>query len=1104
MIFPADERGAELQPHVKSLVHAVEPILNPRQVLRSPLSDESLTDLLFRYKEMVTSMEVRFRRGLAVRELKADLDSLKLLSDALDLPAVTACYHDICKLLVDHITEACGRARESFERGDFVETRCNFNRIDGLDSMEQHLAVVCPELRAREYVSLMKEMNEAVLMCFAHVSDSDTPLESAKIGLDKLKGIDNVLRSLLDPKARDKYRCAVEAVENRFKGDYEKAMEMISTDQISLQLDSLLMNIQLMPHFQEHFQDAPYYLDCVQLLQTKLNAAFHFITQQLDLQIQVATAPEIKGRLAMLSAASQLDIRHVPDAQAQYSSCLHRFDSKCNSLFACVDLAMSNQTYPVVDDNLGQLLLLLQVQDNAELGQRYSNKVHDIQVRLESEVSSIRCMLGVEKPRDQDYSSAIAKAHKFAEALKHLSKYLTSTLSVQFENEKDHIVAEIGALHEHVFTCAAQSLGLGTEPESHEDPKELAKSLIQIEFMLSIPLDFDNRLWEHRDEFRARLLQSFSDKCEWCHDQTKRVDNIAVVDEIQERLTLLEMYSKEFIKLSGRGDTLSFFFSSGNPSPSRSEINAASFQSPAASSASQMSEARTVVRQARTAASTVSRGVSMVRGILNFAGVSVGSEPAQHFDACCDAVEGPLSDSSRSFESVCAIEDLTRLLEMTLAQSFDNLRSRARELEATCLLQQQALKFEEVKHLFSLLLSFGRLEMLTQETFTERYKSAVSNARNMLTNISDTFDSLIRVEEMEKALEAVKTVRSMLVLKDDVPPVEEVYRRLNTEFQQKTSNFNATLNELLESKNFQKMARLLRGHGQLEHAVPTARHEFDSAQQQLAEFFKVRYESGWSSIQSIVPTKRLADHKLSELREVIKDFTDAGSVFEIFGVHNQFTEWQDMLNRSLRSKVAGIVQHAETCTRNLDFRGYDGCVCHLESLQVVALVADEISKNITEMDISMQRRIEGLEVELIAAIEKTEPRIMDKIFNGLKRGIELNNIAGKKLDEECDRLQTVLEDHLKELFAAIQRSLDDYEIREAHKNLDKLRILLVSEAAKGTIYNGDRVSKFVSEMDEIKQEILTPRLLTEDPEKISRCLEGFKEVDSRCSRRRTV
>ena len=55
----------------------------------------------------------------------------------------------------------------------------------------------------------------------------------------------------------------------------------------------------------------------------------------------------------------------------------------------------------------------------------------------------------------------------------------------------------------------------------------------------------------------------------------------------------------------------------------------------------------------------------------------------------------------------------------------------------------------------------------------------------------------------------------------------------------------------------------------------------------------------------------------------------------------------------------------------------------------------------------------------------------------------------------------------------------------------------MSEAVKGTQYNGDRLSKFVSEMDEIKQDILTPRLLTEDPEKISRCLEGFKEVDSR-------
>ena len=192
-----------------------------------------------------------------------------------------------------------------------------------------------------------------------------------------------------------------------------------------------------------------------------------------------------------------------------------------------------------------------------------------------------------------------------------------------------------------------------------------------------------------------------------------------------------------------------------------------------------------------------------------------------------------------------------------------------------------------------------------------------------------------------------------------------------------------------------------------------------------------------------------------------------------------------------------ISQHGETCIRNLDLKGFDTSICHLESLQLIQLVTEDIGILIEERTGEMFARIDGLPRELDAALERLEFRSVDKIFNGLKRGLELTTLAGKELDKEYENLQLSLELYLRTLCASIQRSLDVYEIREAHRNLERFRSLLVAEAVRGTEYNNDRLGKFQSEMDEIKQEILTPRLLTEDPERINLCLEGFKEVDHR-------
>ncbi len=61
----------------------------------------------------------------------------------------------------------------------------------------------------------------------------------------------------------------------------------------------------------------------------------------------------------------------------------------------------------------------------------------------------------------------------------------------------------------------------------------------------------------------------------------------------------------------------------------------------------------------------------------------------------------------------------------------------------------------------------------------------------MLPEQSTAFDCAIRVDAMEEALQVVNTVRSMLVLKDDVPPIEEVFSRANSVFLEKRRAISA-------------------------------------------------------------------------------------------------------------------------------------------------------------------------------------------------------------------------------------------------------------------------------------------------------------------------
>ena len=144
--------------------------------------------------------------------------------------------------------------------------------------------------------------------------------------------------------------------------------------------------------------------------------------------------------------------------------------------------------------------------------------------------------------------------------------------------------------------------------------------------------------------------------------------------------------------------------------------------------------------------------------------------------------------------------------------------------------------------------------------------------RKVLSECSDAFDIAIRSDRMENAVHLLATVRNMLVLAEHIESVEDVHRRLNAAFQQKTSQFAATVNSLLECKNIKELASLINRHRELQHELPTAQHEVDSATVQLADFFKLRLENTWTAIQSISSTTPLADQRLNEMSDVMKDF----------------------------------------------------------------------------------------------------------------------------------------------------------------------------------------------------------------------------------------
>ncbi len=206
MLCPADQLGADRLPQLKSLVLALTPITNARQVLNSPLSESSAKDLALSCKTLAAQMEARVRQHCSVKTFKDELDDLGMLSEALDLPEVVQMYQEICSLLANQITAACKQARESFAQRRFADTRHFIDLVDGFECLHAHYELASPDLRAREYVSLLHEIGLTVRQFLIEVSDPATPCDVLLDHLNQLQCIDQILKGQLETNQRNVYK----------------------------------------------------------------------------------------------------------------------------------------------------------------------------------------------------------------------------------------------------------------------------------------------------------------------------------------------------------------------------------------------------------------------------------------------------------------------------------------------------------------------------------------------------------------------------------------------------------------------------------------------------------------------------------------------------------------------------------------------------------------------------------------------------------------------------------------------------------------------------------------------------------------------------------
>ena len=259
LVSPADDLGAERLPKLRKIVHDMASIENVREVLNSPLSEKALLQLTVAAKAMMVSVEERIRKGEDIRTFSDDLDEFQLISNSLDVPAVSQNYGQLVRLVADHIVQHCEKALVALEDHKIIDVRYHMDRLEGFDCLSEHFAAQGIDLKQQHYVPLVATLNKRAQHA-SHVIET-AKLSSAEVveQLDLLHQFDQSLRQYFSSNNQRAYTQSVLVLTDRFSELNTKASSCVENARFDAELSQCLSELKSMSSFTGHLEDQKFY-----------------------------------------------------------------------------------------------------------------------------------------------------------------------------------------------------------------------------------------------------------------------------------------------------------------------------------------------------------------------------------------------------------------------------------------------------------------------------------------------------------------------------------------------------------------------------------------------------------------------------------------------------------------------------------------------------------------------------------------------------------------------------------------------------------------------------------------------------------------------------
>jgi hypothetical protein len=337
-----------------------------------------------------------------------------------------------------------------------------------------------------------------------------------------------------------------------------------------------------------------------------------------------------------------------------------------------------------------------------------------------------------------------------------------------------------------------------------------------------------------------------------------------------------------------------------------------------------------------------------------------------------------------------------------------HLKKRAAVLVGLCKKAIKAKAFREVSTYENELcecciLDPSCVEAGHAQVFTAAHTQTVKAIKECMRKLQDEADTSIGRDELDIASGAITHLEQMCCLSRlftaEAVPIEDIHQRLQKQYSEKTDAFEHTVLILLEQEKFPRLTALLGGASELQSEESVVRGRdlvVSNCSQRFEKASQILCSAQKPSGAVAIPVQ------MQQAGALLSWFDRAAGLGSVLP-GDSFQSWQ----RTLKIKTTALLGKVNARANRMLQRWAYAQVNR--ALQELEMYVDGFPEVIREMAVAMQselktelsKSLEGCEVELTEALEKSD----GDCLNGIMGGIEA--LGGQEVSSDLTSLNTV-------------------------------------------------------------------------------------------------